>query len=105
MQIFALALVFASTHSIAELYEAENMIKAVEAVIEPGGVVRLLESVKLKASHRAIVTILDDLPEEENTALLSEASLSEDWLKPEEDEAWEHLQKGNRTDRQITADL
>jgi hypothetical protein len=26
------------------------------------------------------------------TALLAEAALAEDWLKPEEDEAWKHLQ-------------
>ena len=25
-------------------------------------------------------------------ALLSEAALAEDWLRPEEDEAWSHLQ-------------
>ncbi|KJH70209.1 hypothetical protein UH38_19660 [Aliterella atlantica CENA595] len=32
-------------------------------------------------------------PPQENleTALLSEASLQEDWLTPEEDEAWQHL--------------
>ena len=27
------------------------------------------------------------------TALLSEAALAEDWLKPEEDEAWAYLQR------------
>ena len=27
------------------------------------------------------------------TALLSEATLAEDWLKPEEDEAWAYLQR------------
>ena len=27
------------------------------------------------------------------TALLSEAALSEDWNRPEEEEAWSHLQK------------
>jgi len=26
------------------------------------------------------------------TALLSEAALAEDWMRPEEDEAWSHLQ-------------
>ncbi len=26
-------------------------------------------------------------------ALLSEAALAEDWLRPEEDEAWAHLQR------------
>ena len=28
------------------------------------------------------------------TALLSEAALAEDWMRPEEDEAWAHLQSG-----------
>lgn len=27
------------------------------------------------------------------TALLSEQALAEDWLRPEEDEAWSHLQQ------------
>ena len=27
------------------------------------------------------------------TALLSEAALAKDWERPEEDEAWKHLQK------------
>jgi len=27
------------------------------------------------------------------TALLSEAALAEDWLRPEEDEAWAYLQR------------
>ena len=33
-------------------------------------------------------------PPADETALLAEASLAEDWLRPEEDEAWEHLQPG-----------
>lgn len=30
------------------------------------------------------------------TALLSEAALAEDWLRPEEDEAWAYLQRQER---------
>jgi hypothetical protein len=33
-------------------------------------------------------------PSDDSTALLSEPSLAEDWLKPEEDAAWAHLQPG-----------
>jgi hypothetical protein len=45
--------------------------------------------------HRALVTILDETqtiaaPE---TALLSEPALAADWNRPEEDEAWSHLQR------------
>ena len=70
------------------------MLKSVEAIIEEDGKVRLKEPIHLNSPCRAIVTILDDKAESiPETALLSEASLSEDWNRPEEDEAWSHLQK------------
>ena len=46
-----------------------------EAIIDENGHVRLLESIE--------------------TSLLAEKSLAEDWLKPEEDQAWSHLQTIN----------
>ncbi len=67
------------------------MMQSVEAIIEPDGSVLLGEIIKLKKSHRAIVTILEETAVEEIT-LLSEHALAEDWLRPEEDEAWAHLQ-------------
>ncbi len=70
------------------------MSQTVEAVIDANGMIRLVGNVSLPRGHRALVTILDekcDLDVAE-TALLSEESLSDDWLKPEEDEAWLHLQ-------------
>jgi hypothetical protein len=72
------------------------VIKTVEAVISPNGDVRLLESVPLAASRRALVTILDEEPAAfpNETALLSEAALATDWNRPEEDAAWSHLQPG-----------
>ena len=72
------------------------MLKAVEAVVYKDGSVRLKEPVDLKASHKAIVTILDEeaeLPEISETALLSERALAEDWNNPQEEEAWSHLQR------------
>ena len=68
------------------------MLKSIEATIEADGAVRLRESVHLPHSCRAIVTIIDepDIPE---TALLSESALGEDWNRPEENEAWSHLQQ------------
>ena len=71
------------------------MIKTVEAVIDEHGNVRLLEHVRPGVARRALVTILDERPTDRpsETALLSEAALAEDWNRPEEDEAWTHLQK------------
>jgi hypothetical protein len=72
------------------------MIKTVEAVIGADGVVRLLEPVPLPQARRALVMILDEEPTAypNETALLSEAALAEDWDRPEEDAAWSHLQPG-----------
>lgn len=67
------------------------MIRTVEAVIDENGNVKLLERVRPTSARRALVTILEEDPVAE-TALLSEPALAEDWNRPEEDEAWAHLQ-------------
>jgi len=71
------------------------MIRTVEAVIDEQVNVRLLEPLHLRSARRALVTILDDRPVAgvPESALLSEAALAEDWNRPEEDEAWSHLQQ------------
>ena len=70
------------------------MIQTVEAIVDESGVVRLLEPVHLDRRHRALVTILsDELSDSFETAMLSEPALAQDWNRPEEDEAWSHLQK------------
>jgi hypothetical protein len=71
------------------------VIKTVEAVIDEKGNVKLLEPVRPGGARRALVTILDEQPASiaPETALLSEATLAEDWNRPEEDEAWSHLQQ------------
>ena len=71
------------------------MIRTVEAVIDEQGNVRVLEPVELPAARRALVTILEERPVVggAESALLSEAALAEDWNRPEEDEAWSHLQQ------------
>jgi len=69
------------------------MLRTFEATIDKDGKVRLQQKIQLPEAHRAIVTILDEpayLVAE--TAFLSEAALAEDWDRPEEDEAWAHLQ-------------
>lgn len=71
------------------------MLRTVEAVLEEDGRLRLLEQVNLEHARRVLVTFLDEEPGAEDvsdTALLSEAAFGEDWNRPEEDEAWRHLQ-------------
>jgi hypothetical protein len=68
------------------------MMQTIEALIDENGSVRLLEEVHLSFPRRALVTILDEPAAMTNeSALLSEAALA-DWKRPEEDEAWSHLQ-------------
>ena len=70
------------------------MIQTIEAVIDENGNVRLLQPVRLAETRRALVTILEEQPAAgvAETALLSEQALGEDWNRPEEEEAWSHLQ-------------
>ncbi len=70
------------------------MLKTVEAIIDMQGNVRLLETVALPESRRALVTILEDSPvvQVPETARLSERALAQDWNRPEEEDAWSHLQ-------------
>lgn len=74
------------------------MLKTVEAVIDEHGNIRLLEPIRSGGPRRALVTILDESPDERTAddAVLSEASLAEDWNRSEEDQAWAHLQPGPR---------
>ena len=69
------------------------MIRTVEAVIDTQGHVHLLEPVQINGERRALVTILEEEPatDRNEMARLSEAALL-DWNRPEEDEAWSHLQ-------------
>jgi hypothetical protein len=70
-----------------------GMIQTVEAVVDAAGRVKLLGEIHVAGPRRALVTVLEEpaaVPGE--TALLSEAVLAEDWLRPEEEAAWSHLQ-------------
>lgn len=71
------------------------MIRALEAMVDEQGNIRLLESIHLPAVRRALVIILEEEPalSVSETALLSEPALAEDWNRPEEDKAWSHLQQ------------
>ena len=68
------------------------MLRTVEAIIGENGELRLLEDVELPRNGRVLVTILEDGSGDE-AALLSQASLAEDWDRAEEDEAWAHLRR------------
>ena len=68
------------------------MMRTIEATIDKDGRVHLSEPVQLPEARRAIVTILEEEPRTISPAmLLSEESLAQDWNRPEEDEAWSHL--------------
>ena len=66
-------------------------MRAVKATIDQEGNVRLLEPAEVSAMCKAFVVILDE--DEPEMALLSEEALARDWLRPEEDVAWAHLQR------------
>lgn len=70
------------------------MIRKIEAVVDEQGMVRLKETVRLVAPRRAVVTIFDEdkAIKLDESALLSEPALAQDWDRPEEDAAWLHLQ-------------
>ncbi len=70
------------------------MIQTIEAVIDEQGNVHMLTPIHLAEARRALVAILEEQPTAgmSETALLSEQALGEDWNRPEEDEAWSHLQ-------------
>ena len=66
------------------------MLQTIEVEIDASGQVHPLEPLIRLPPGRARLTLLDGQTNE--PALLAEAALAEDWLKPEEDEAWAHLQ-------------
>ena len=68
-------------------------MRTVKATIDEQGNVHLLEPVKIKGERMALVTILEEDFNVPATMLLSEAALAEDWLRPEEVEAWAYLKK------------
>lgn len=67
------------------------MLRTVEATLDAEGQLHFREQLKLRGSHRVLVTLLDQ-PVADEALLLAEPALAEDWLKPEEDAAWAHLQ-------------
>ena len=66
------------------------MLQTIEVEIDRDGQIYPVEPVPRLPAGRALLTLLQ--PSTDETALLAEAALAEDWLKPEEDKAWAYLQ-------------
>lgn len=68
------------------------MLQTLEVEIDEQGQIHPVgETMKLPPGP-ALLTLL--VPAGNEAAILSETALAEDWLKPEEDEAWAYLQPG-----------
>ena len=65
------------------------MLKTIEVVIDAEGRIRPLEKSSILPPGRALLTLLPSQADE--TVLLSEAALAEDWLRTEEEAAWAEL--------------
>jgi hypothetical protein len=64
-----------------------------DAVVEPDGRLRLNPSVLLQKGLKVLVAVpRGDKDSALNGIALSKPSLSDDWLNPDEEEAWAHLQ-------------
>lgn len=68
------------------------MFTTIEAEVDEQGNIRPKEPVTLPPGSRVLITVLE--AEGTETALLSEAVLSADWDRPEEEAAWSHLSQG-----------
>lgn len=66
------------------------MLQTIEVHIDAKGHIHPAEPLPPLFHGRALLTLLEPITHE--SALLSESALAEDWLKPEEDAAWAHLQ-------------
>ncbi|MDQ2918739.1 MAG: hypothetical protein M3R10_02535 [Verrucomicrobiota bacterium] len=69
-------------------------MQTVPAEIDEQGNVKLLGKLNNAAKTRAFVTVFDKDEAIAETTLLSEPALAEDWSRPEEEEAWSHLNAG-----------
>ncbi|WP_216913936.1 MULTISPECIES: hypothetical protein [unclassified Synechococcus] len=64
-----------------------------EAVVETDGRIRIQSPVHLKTGAKVFVSVPIDEPDPVvNGFDLSEKALAADWLSPEEEAAWAHLQ-------------
>ena len=74
------------------------MRNTVEAALQTDGALQFSKSVRLAAEQLVLVTFTDVQDESLSGAQFSQQTLSTDWLRKEEDEAWAHLQaNGSRS--------
>lgn len=69
------------------------VFKTIEAEVDEKGRIRPKEKLTAPPGSRLLVTVLAESDPSE-AAFLAEASLAEDWQRPEEDAAWSHLSRG-----------
>jgi hypothetical protein len=74
-----------------------DMLQTYEAVLENNGHLHFVgPAPTLAVASKRVLVIVDDAPATPDTALcgarLSEPALATDWLRDEEDAAWQHLQ-------------
>lgn len=71
----------------------KGMENLYEAIVEPDGRLRLSSAVHLEKRLKVLVAVPRSEKDSALTGIaLSEPSLADDWLNPEEEEAWAHLQ-------------
>lgn len=68
------------------------MTRTIEVEIDSAGKVSPVDAVSTLPQGRTLQVW--QTPSEHEPALLSEAALAVDWLRPEEDDAWAYLQPG-----------
>jgi hypothetical protein len=67
------------------------MLHTIEVEVDSSGQVRPVAPSERVPAGRALLTIL--VTDSQEPALLAEQALAADWLRPEEDKAWAHLQQ------------
>jgi hypothetical protein len=72
-----------------------GIMQTLEATLDETGHIHFIDPIQLSGIRRVLVTLLDapETSAELETPLLSQPVLANDWLKPEEDAAWTHLQR------------
>ena len=71
------------------------MEKLYDAIVEPDGIIRVKAAASLETGLKVVVAApCHETDYAISGLVLSEHSLTDDWLNTEEDKAWAHLQWG-----------
>lgn len=68
------------------------MPQTIEATIDAEGHIRWSKPIALQNAQRVLITLLEPQAVVDETLLLSQAALAQEWLNDEEEAAWAHLQ-------------